>query len=270
MSEQCCYHVHILHSADSEKRLNRDCFVFLKTRSCILGEYLVFSMAHSMPRGPDGWPGDGTDGPFRVLILGHSFIAGFVRFLKENSATHNLALNLSLREFVIQFKGIRGASISRSRANLEAVSDFQPHICILQVGSNDIGSKPLGILDSDWEEYIAGQLFALAEYLVTDYNVVRVIIMLILHKLEPTRPVRYPVDVAWFNDRCDMINKLSAELVRGNEHLIYWKHKGLFELEQLSEALQDDGTHLNHSVGYPKYFKNIRAAIVSARKGIFV
>ena len=67
-----------------------------------------------------------------------------------------------------------------------------------------------------------------------------------------------------------MINKLSAlsaELVRGNEHLIYWKHKGLFELEQLSEALQDDGTHLNHSVGYPKYFKNIRAAIVSARKG---
>ena len=35
-----------------------------------------------------------------------------------------------------------------------------------------------------------------------------------------------------------MINKLSAELVRGNEHLIYWKHKGLFELEQLSEALQ--------------------------------
>ena len=86
------------------------------------------------------------------------------------------------------------------------------------MGSNDIGSKPLGILDSDWEEYIAGQLFALAEYLVTDYNVVRVIIMQILHKLEPTRPVRYPVDVAWFNDRCDMINKLSAELVRGNEH----------------------------------------------------
>ena len=119
---------------------------------------------------------------------------------------------------MIQFKGIRGASISRSRANLVAVSDFQPHICILQVGSNDIGSKPLGILDSDWEEYIAGQLFALAEYLVTDYNVVRVIIMQILHKLEPTRPVRYPVDVAWFNDRCDIINKLSAELVRGNEH----------------------------------------------------
>ena len=83
MSEQCCYHVHILHSADSEKRLNRDCFVFLKTRSCILGEYLVFSMAHSMPRGPDGWPGDGTDGTLRVLILGHSFIAGFVHFLKE-------------------------------------------------------------------------------------------------------------------------------------------------------------------------------------------
>ena len=52
---------------------------------------------------------------------------------------------------------------------------------------------------------------------------------------------------------------------------VYWKHKGLFELEQLSEALQDDGTHLNHSVGYPtEYFKNIRAAIVSARKGLYM
>ena len=63
-----------------------------------------------------------------------------------------------------------------------------------------------------------------------------------------------------------MINKLSAELVRDNEHLIYWKHKGLFELEQLSEALQDDGTHLNHSVGYPKYFKNTRKEPTQARK----
>ena len=48
------------------------------------------------------------------------------------------------------------------------------------------------------------------------------------------------------------------------------KHKGLFEHEQLSEAHQDDGTHLNHYVGYPKYLQNIRAAIVSARKGIYM
>ena len=79
------------------------------------------------------------------------------------------------------------------------------------------GSKPLGILDSDWVEYIAGQLFALAEYLVTDYKVARVILMQIFHQLVQTRPVRYPVDVACFNDRCKMINKLPAEWVLGNE-----------------------------------------------------
>ena len=31
----------------------------------------------------------------------------------------------------------------------------------------------------------------------------------------------------------------------------------------MCETLKDDGTHLNSSVGYPKYFKNVRAAIVS-------
>ena len=61
--------------------------------------------------------------------------------------------------------------------------------------------------------------------------------MQILHRLQPLRPVRQPVDVTWFNARCDQINKLMAGLMLGQEHLRFWKHKDLFEYEQLCEAL---------------------------------
>ena len=61
-----------------------------------------------------------------------------------------------------------GASIYRIRSDLEIVADFQPHVCILQTGTNDIGAKPKHMKDSDWEEHVAGHLYALAEHLATN------------------------------------------------------------------------------------------------------
>ena len=73
------------------------------------------------------------DGPLKILILGHSFVAGFKEFLQEDPTRRNFKLNLSIREFMIQFSGRRGASIYRIRSDLEIVADFQPHVCILQL-----------------------------------------------------------------------------------------------------------------------------------------
>ena len=203
----------------------------------------------------------------KVLLLGHSFIAGFKRFLMErDSDEHNVTLNLSQQEFLIQFSGRRGASIPQIRADLEIVADFQPDICILQAGTNDIGSKPGEFTDSDWDEMIAGKLYALAQHLVQAFKIKRVVIMQILHRIHPSRPVRYPVNIDWFNARCNRINQLLCALAQDDERVRFWKHKGLFQLEQLKAALSTDGTHLNNWVGYPKYFKNIRAAVVSMKK----
>ena len=108
----------------------------------------------------------------KVLLLGHSFIAGFKRFLMErDSDEHNVTLTLSQKEFLIQFSGRRGASISQIRADLEIVADYQPDICIIQAGTNGIGSKPGDCMDSDWEEHIAGQLYALAQHLVRSFRI---------------------------------------------------------------------------------------------------
>ena len=216
-----------------------------------------------------GRPRTADEEVFKVLLLGHSFIAGFKKFLQDRqSVEHNITLNLSQREFLIQYSGRRGSSIPRIRSDLEIVYDFTPDICILQVGSNDICSKPLKARDSDWEEWVAGNLFALAQHLVETCRVKRVVIMQILHRVQPRRPVKYPVDVVWFSHRCDNINRLIMALVQNDKHIFFWKHKGLFETDHLSLALADDGTHPNYEVGYPKFFKNIRAAVVSMKKDL--
>ena len=83
------------------------------------------------------------ENPLNVLLLGHSFIAGFKKFLQDrDSIEHNVTMNLSRREFLIQFSGRRGAPIPRIRSDLEIVADFTPDICILQAGTNDICAKP--------------------------------------------------------------------------------------------------------------------------------
>ena len=157
----------------------------------------------------------------------HSFIAGFKRFLQDrDKAEHNVTLNQSHAEFLIQFSGRRGASIPRIRTNLKIVEDFNLDICILQAGTNDICAKPLNAADSYWEEWVAGNLLTLAQHLVNNYMVRRVVIMQILQRLEPTRPVKFPVDVNWFGKRD--ANRLVIALVQNEEHIFFWKHKGLF------------------------------------------
>ena len=44
-------------------------------------------------------------------------------------------------------------------------------------------------------------------------------------------------------------------LVQNEKHIFFWKHKGLFEHENLSAAMSDDVTHPNYEFGYPKYYK---------------
>ena len=124
------------------------------------------------------------------------------------------------------------------------------------MGTNDIGAEPQRTSDSDWEESIAAKLFTLAQWLAGPKYGVKRVIMQILHRFEPSRPVKHPVDIPWFNKRVDQVNKLVAALAEGEKRIRYWKHKGLFEEDLLSMALKDDGVHPNSAIGYPKSLSN--------------
>lgn len=93
--------------------------------------------------------------------------------------------------------------------------------------------------------------------------------MQILHRLPPSRPVRYSVDIEWFNNKVNLTNTFLKYLVEDNPNIKYWKHKGLFNAEKLRFALESDSVRLNQTTGFPQFFKNIRACIVSARKTLF-
>ena len=143
---------------------------------------------------------------------------------------------------------------SSDQVRPQIVSYVTPDICIFQAGSDDTCSKPLEARDSHWEEWVAVNLFALAQHLVQTCRVKRVVIMQMLHPVQPRSPVKYQVDVLWFSHRCDNINRLVTAFVQDDNHIFFLKHKGLYETDLLSLALAYEGTHPNYEVDYLKYF----------------
>ena len=68
-----------------------------------------------------------------------------------------------------------------------------------------MGSNDLYQLDKSVQE-IEQQLIGLALISIHCYHVQRVAVLQILHRQWPRR-IRYPVDIPWFNDWVDTLNK---------------------------------------------------------------
>ncbi|MES9971265.1 MAG: SGNH/GDSL hydrolase family protein [Candidatus Thiodiazotropha sp.] len=199
--------------------------------------------------------------PIRVLIVGHSFIANLKNYIRRNlSSEINYALGLHPKDVMIQYSDRRGGSLSTFRQHqLESVHDFEPHIVVLQLGSNDLCNRQTTV------ENFTNDYHSVIKDLLNIYKVQRVVVLQILHRLEPARPVRYYVDPNWFNPRVDEANITLRQLFKDNDRAILWNHKGFWDRDYLASALQDDGVHIA-DVAQWKYIRNIRAAVVSAIK----
>ena len=72
----------------------------------------------------------------RIQLFGHSFVSGLKRFIRTDE---RFKYNFNLQQpALVQYSGYSGARISTLRANMQVVEDYQPHILILLVGTNDI------------------------------------------------------------------------------------------------------------------------------------
>ena len=139
------------------------------------------------------------------------------------------------------------------------MGDFLPQIIVLDLGTNDL-SNPVNTPES-----VAHSLYSLGKHILFSFGVKRVIVIQILQRCRPTQLVCYRVDVGWFNERADKANRLLSVLLKDCPGLVYWKQKGLWQHDALQQAILPDGVHLSFT-GNKKYFKNIRAAVVSAKK----
>ena len=121
----------------------------------------------------------------KCLILGHSFVRNLKNFIGSNLSSFNYTLKLDPKEVMIQFSGKSGANIeSLKELQLGDVQDFEPELVILDIGTNDL------CLSTCDPVKLASAIVGLVDFLISDFNVKHVVVLQILHRFRPLRPVR--------------------------------------------------------------------------------
>ena len=115
---------------------------------------------------------------------------------------------------------------------------------------------------------VAGGIIEFVLKLRYSYGVHKMAESQILHRLPPTKEIRYEVETVWFNQHCKELILYLSNYFKQNkvENVCFWRHLGFWSDEHNQRVFLPDGVHLNNMHGYPKYYQSWRAAIVSLAK----
>ena len=193
-----------------------------------------------------------------MQLFGHSFITHFKRFIRTNASDFDYNLNLDKREVMIQYSGYPGASVEALiQRGLSDVYDFEPDLVILDIGTNDLSSSP--------PEKVANDSVSLVNSLLCTTYVKKVFVLQVLHRFNPTVPVRYKVDIDIFNPNVNQCNDLLATKLKDRNDCQLWWHKGFWGPYQ-HLTIAPDGVHLSDPYDQRKYFYSLRSIVVSYLK----
>lgn len=195
-----------------------------------------------------------------ILVLGHSFIARLQDFMDSNSELRNM--NFDPQGKMVFLRGFRGGKVKQIKDfGLRTVQQLRPDIVLLQIGSNDLCNPELSVRD------VAKNIIEIVLILIFMHGVTKVGVMQILHRVPPKRLVKYAIDTAWFNDRCDTLNKFLDDYFAHDNvpGARFWRHSGFWSPKCQSEVYDSDGVHLNNT-GYIKYYRSVRALMVTASR----
>ena len=120
-------------------------------------------------------------------------------FIWDNS-DHAFNLNIDGHPLV-QYSGFPGATVTKLYNKVEHIVDFSPDLLFLVVGTNDVYDVLVSTED------VANSIFNLAEVIHRQSKTQRIVIVQVLHRHPPSVAVRYPVDVDFYNNRVDQLNK---------------------------------------------------------------
>ena len=180
----------------------------------------------------------------RVLLMGHSFIKRLAVFAGRH---RSLGLDLRPSQYEIYFHGISGLTLPGLLGELDMVLTLQPHIVVLEIGTND-----LSVADP---ASLSVQVVNFAEMLLHRCGVGQVISQVIYRD---TAKCRYRVP-AHFNDRVSQYNQAVLQLTASKSKVHFWRHRGVWSAWQ---SLLCDGVHYNET-GQRKYFNIIKGAIIA-------
>ena len=189
-----------------------------------------------------------------MQIVGHSFVKRLKTFI-ASSADLSHSLNLPPGKFLVQYSGFPGAQVHDLRAKLDVISDFQPDLVIMLVGTNDLFHHS--------PSHTAAQITDLVDTLRFVLKVPEVVVCQTLNRGVPTTPSRYPVDVSEFAEKVSALNRTLDRTLKGFATL--WRLKGFWSDEAHKAAISADGVHLSQ-IGNRKLFNNLRAIVVTFSK----
>ena len=189
----------------------------------------------------------------KIQLFGHSFVRRLRDFISR-SETDSFTWDLKGPP-LIQYSGFPGASVDGLHSHLEDVSDFDPDIVFILIGTVDLycaSASPTTVADNLMQ--LVGKCL--------DIGVKKVVVLSITHRCEPTIPTRFPVNMDWFNTRVDETNCLISDLLRHTPKTYFWKLKGFWSESAKAKIFAPDGCHLS-SKGQTKLIYNLRAATVA-------
>ena len=196
----------------------------------------------------------------RVKVVGHSFVSRLQSYIR---ATPSTSFNLNLRpdQCSVLYSARPGGTVDTFRnEQFPEICRSSPEVVVMQIGSNDLCNLSLST------QQIIYSIQSLIADLYSVANVRKVVFMQILFRHQPRNPRRRRrnFDVDAYNARVNVVNLSMITFLQSHPYAIFGKHLGLYSYGHLEAALSDDGTHLNNSVGYRKYFNNVRKALLVA------
>ena len=192
--------------------------------------------------------------PHRILILGHSYVRRLHEFAQSsNQDKVTPSFGLPPDRFLVFFAGYGGAKIERIHRELEKdVTQFRPHVVILQVGSNDISNQ------CNDPQILADAIVKLAERVHVQYRVHKVVVSELFFRNK------------WrggnFNGVTQEINCRLRETLPTHSKsagLSLWRHFGFWDPLVRKTLQHPDLVHFNDE-GNLKYFKSFRRAILKS------
>ncbi|KAH3849225.1 hypothetical protein DPMN_091621 [Dreissena polymorpha] len=197
----------------------------------------------------------------KVQLFGHSFVRHLKDFIRDDN-TPCFDLNLQ-RHPLVQYSGFSGARVDTLHDRFTVISDFEPEIVGLIIGTNAIYDSSCSIIS------VANKIEDLVRTLLFELNVRYETVLQCLHRSAPQASSKYPVDTMWFNNRVDSLNFLLSERLKlvSDSRACLWRLKGFWSISSKERNFAKDGCHLS-SRGQHQLYRNIRAAVVAATKRI--
>ena len=205
----------------------------------------------------------------RALVIGHSFIARYQRYLHRQlgpavSATarprptdYKSVFNLDVD--VINVSGKGGLKIDQCGVDFikKTVDDCRPELIILELGTNDL-SEPSRVANDVFVQAVIRQLDGLVLQLKGQYRCIKTVVVC---QVISRRRLRGGLSVVDFRERQLLFNAALQQLARRDRLYYVFKHDRTL-LVNLSRALTNDDIHLTTAEALRLYHFSIRRAIV--------